>query len=104
MKKLIAWLSKGSKITKILKYIYKALIIANGVVGGGAQGAEEAGISQDVTEKISTTKKYIEVAIEYLGVILGWLGVSSTERDAIARDAEKETPVQLRDKCEEIVG
>lgn len=104
MKKLIAWLSKGSKITKILKYIYKALIIANNTVDGGESGAAEAGVSDKITEKISTVKKYIEVALEYLGVVMGWLGISDIEREAIAREATVELPVQIKDKCEEIVG
>ena len=104
MKKLIAWMSKGSKIVKILKYIYKALIIANNTVSGSESGAEEAGLSNNITEKISTTKKYLEVALEYLGVIMNWLGISEIEREAIAREATVELPVQIKDKCEEIVG
>lgn len=104
MKKLIAWLSKGSKITKILKYVYKALIIANNTAAGSESGAEQAGVSDKVTEKISSVKKYLEVAIEYLGVVMGWLGISEIEREAIARESTVELPVQIKDKCEEAVG
>lgn len=104
MKKLIAWMSKGSKIVKILKYIYKALIIASNTVSGSESGVEQAGISDKVTEKISSAKKYLEVAIEYLGVVMKWLGVSEIEREAIAREKDVELPVQLKDMCEEIIG
>jgi len=113
MKKLITWLSKGSKVVKVLKYIYRALIIANRTVEGGQHGAEEAEVPEKYIEKISTTQKYLEVAIEYLGIILGWFGVSETEKGALsgnleAKDGETaapvETPIQLKDLCEEVIG
>lgn len=91
MKKLIAWLSKGSKITQVLKHIYQALVIAKNLISGSESGIIEAGISSNkVTEKINFTQRYIELALKYLNIILGWLGISLEEREAIARSTNNE--------------
>ena len=106
MKKLITWLTKGTKIVKILKQIYKALTIASSAVGTGETVAEQTGVvNQEAAEKISGIKEYIDLALEYLGDIMGWLGVSSEERALIARSGEtRPTPTQIRDSIEETIN
>ncbi len=103
MKKIITWFTKGSKIKRILKYIYQALVISSKMMSGGVEGVVEAHVTsaEKVTEKITSAQKYVDLAIEYLGVILGWFGISVAEREAIARSVEDEiTVIALREKCE----
>lgn len=105
MKKLIAWLSKGTKIVKILKQIYKALTIASSAVTTGETVAEQTGVvNQETVDKISGIKEYIDLALEYLGKIMGWLGITAEERAAIAKSAEKPTATQIRDSIEEAIN
>ena len=101
MKKLLTWLSKGSKIIKIVQQIYKALVIASSAVGAGETAANETGlIPENTVEKISTVKQYIDIALEYLGKIMEWFGISAEEREAFKRsllaDGSKETPEQIK--------
>jgi len=100
MKKLIAWLSKGSKILKILKRVYRALIIADGVIGGTADGLNEAEVNNKISDKMNSTHSYLSVALKWIGTILDWFGVSAIEREAIAREALTETPEEIDAQCE----
>lgn len=102
MKKLITWLTKGSKVSRILKYIYKALIIAKSTVNGAADGTAEAEISDKIVEKISTAGRYIDVATKYLAIIMSWFGISAEERDVLASEAL--SPEEIERNCNEIIG
>ena len=102
MKKLIAWLSKGTKIVNVLKQIYKALAIASSAVTAGETVVEQTGVVS--VEKVSAIKEYIDLALEYLGKIMGWLGISAEERDLIAKSAEKPSATQIRDSIEEVIN
>ena len=85
MKKLLTWLSKGTKIVKILKQIYKALTIASSAVTTGETVAEQTGVvNQETVDKIS--------------------GIKAEERAAIAKSAEKPTATQIRDSIEEAIN
>lgn len=108
MKKILTWLSKGSKIIKILQQIYKALVIANSTIETSETIVQNTGIvSEDTAQKISETKSYIEIALEYIGKIMGWFGISTEERDAFARAIEtavvKAPPAEIRNDLENIV-
>lgn len=102
MKKLLAWLSKGTKIVNVLKQIYKALAIASSTVATGETVAEQTGVIS--AEKVSAIKEYIDLALEYLGKVMGWLGISAEERDLIAKSAEKPTAAQIRSSIEEVIN
>ena len=56
------------------------------------------------TMKYTNKQQKMAYAISQMPKNLAILGVSEIEREAIAREAEAETPVQLKDKCEEIIG
>ena len=118
MKKLITWLTKGSKVTRILKYIYQALVIANKTATGVIEGINEAEVSSadKINTKISDTQDYLTMAIEYLaawmklslpeylGIILGWFGITVSEKDVIDNTNEETTAKLLRDSCQREIG
>ncbi len=106
MKKLITWLTKGSKVTRILKYIYQALVIANKTATGVIEGINEAEVSSadKINTKISDTQNYLTMAIEYLGIILGWFGITVSEKDVIDNTNEETTAKLLRDSCQREIG
>ena len=110
MKKLIAWLSKGTKIVKIIQQIYKALVIASSTVSTGETVANQTGlVPENTAEKISAVKGYIDLALEYLGKIMEWLGISAEEREAFKRSlladapTARETPEQIKAEIAKIV-
>jgi len=101
MKKLIAWLTKGSKVVKILKKIYKALLIADSTISAGQAVMNENNIVSDkiTPEKISLAKKYVSLTIKYLGIVLSWFGVSAEERAAV-ENAEVQSPEDIEAEIE----
>ena len=108
MKKLLAWLSKGSKIVKVIQQIYKALVIASSTVSTGETVAAETGVVP--VEKISSIKQYLDIALEYLGKIMEWLGISAEDREAFKRSlladapTARETPEQIKEAIDKIVN
>lgn len=99
MKKIIAWFTKGTKISNILTYIYKGLIV---VQAGFDSAVEKLKVAYpdltffDVLEEIS---EYVKVALEALEKILSWLGCNV---QILAREAREEAEAKIfkvKDNC-----
>lgn len=82
MKKLIAWLTKGSKIVKILKYVYAALVAANSAVSGVEHGLDIGG--KELPHFLQKVGKYLSICVDVLEKILSWFGVDAYDCRAIA--------------------
>ena len=90
MKKLIAWLAKGSKITKLLEKIYGALVVSYSTLDGLENGLGY--VNKDIPEKMQKASGYLSLCIGALEKILGWFGIDKFERASIANqdmDIEK---------------
>lgn len=77
MKKLLTWLSKGSKVIKILTYLYSGLSVVKAAVSAGlAQFKED---KPDVDESkykfMLQALEYVGLAISALDTLLDWFGV-----------------------------
>lgn len=99
MKKLIAWLTKGSRIVKILKYVYGALVAANSSLSGIEHGLDVAG--KDTPSGISKTEKYLTICIDVIEKILSWFGIDSFECRDIANSQLE--PEEVSNKINEVL-
>ena len=85
MKKLVAWLMKGTRIVKILKYIYKTVVIVNNSLIGISTGLAQA--DKTVPTKLEDTCKYLNICANALARVLSWLGFSgASERAAFVNE------------------
>ena len=82
MKKIIAWMTRGSKIVKVIEKIYKALVFSYSTLDGIETGFVT--IDKEVPEKLEETNKYLSLCISALEKILEWFGISRFERASIA--------------------
>lgn len=84
MKKLFAWLAKGSRIVKILKYVYGALIAANSSLSGIEHGLDISG--KESPKGLQKVSKYIIICVNALEKILSWFGIDTFECRSIANE------------------
>lgn len=96
MKKIIAWLTKGTKIVRILTYIYKGLIIASAGFNAAVEKLKVQFEDASFIPTLDIISEYMGVAIDALEKILEWLGVD-TER--VASEARQEAEKKHKVKC-----
>ena len=84
MKKLIAWLAKGSRIVKILRYVYGALVAVNSSLSGIEHGLDISG--KESPSGFQKACKYVVVCVEALEKILSWFGIDTFECRSIANE------------------
>ena len=99
MKKLIAWLAKGSKIVKILKYIYAALVAANSAVSGIEHGLDVA--EKETPKDLQKTSKYLTTCMYALEKILSWFGLDTYLYRDIAQ--QNLTPEEISARIAEVI-
>lgn len=96
MTKLIAWLTKGTKIVRILTYIYRGLAVGSASLEAAILKLKE--IQPDLGEKwfdlLLSILEYMKIALEAVEKVLVWLGVDAkAEREAaLAEEAKGEAP------------
>lgn len=83
MSKFFTWLTKGTKILRILTYLYRGLVVATKSLEAAIIALKE--VKPDLSEKtvyiLSSILEYMKIALEAVEKILVWLGVD-TEREA----------------------
>lgn len=91
MKKLIAFLTKNSKIRKILIYVYRGLVVAKAAFVAGFDALKVERPEDKAYAKLENIPEYLETAAKAVKTILMWLGVSDNELlDFISRDSNTE--------------
>lgn len=99
MKKIIAWFTKGTKIVRILTYIYKGLIIASAGFDAAVEKFKKQFEDASFIPTLDTISEYMAVAIDALEKILEWFGVDT---EAVALEAKHEAEQKHKVKCGDI--
>jgi len=84
MKKLIAWLTKSSKIVRILTYVYRGLVVAQAAYRPAIEKLKELQPDLGVYDILDQIGDYIDVATKAVKTILDWLGADTDEIKAKA--------------------
>lgn len=88
MKKIIAFLTKGSKIRNILIYVYRGLVVADAAFQAGFAALKIERPEDKVYAKLEGIPEYLETAAKAVRTILEWMGVDTRSvEEAVARDA-----------------
>ena len=92
-KKIIAFFTKGSKIARILRYIYNGLFIATKALSSAIAALQE--VEPDKNVKVIETLKvvltYTDTAMQALQKIIEWIGgESKLEPVAIASEEARD--------------
>ena len=87
MKKLLSFLTKGSKIKRILTYLYRGLVVVKAAFESGFDALKKEKPEDKSYDKFTGVSKYLDVAIKAVGIILGWIGV---DVDSLYLDARTE--------------
>ena len=92
-KKIIAFFTKGSKIARILQYIYNGMFIATKALSSAISALQE--VEPDKNAKVMETLKvvlsYTDTAMQALQKIIEWIGgESKLSPDAIASEESRE--------------
>lgn len=112
MKKLFTFLTKFSKITKIVEYVYKGILVAKDVVT--LVRTEIAEIKPDFKylAQLDKVADYLDKAAEAVAMVLRWLGgdvsaVAAAARAEVAACNAEKTPgdklADITSKLDEIV-
>jgi len=84
MKKLLTWISKGSKVIKILTYLYTGLNVVKAAISAGVEQFKED--KPDVDESkykfMGQALEYIGLAISALDTLLDWFGIDAKSIEA----------------------
>ena len=102
MKRIIRWILKGSRITKLLLWVYRALTIAKNSVSGVLAGINDAGLGNKIPDKVSSTEQYLNTSVQVIGNILNWFGVSEQQRN-LALKYENMTPEIFKEEVEKLI-
>ena len=79
MKKIIAFLTKGSKIRNILIYVYRGLVVGKAAFVAGFEALKVERPEDKAYAKLENIPEYLDAAAKAVKTILGWIGVD--ERD-----------------------
>lgn len=74
MKKLILFFTKGTKIRRILTYLYRGLVVAKAAFDSGFEALKKEKPDDKIYEKLEGITEYFEIAIKAVGTVLKWLG------------------------------
>lgn len=87
MKKFFAWLTKSSKIVRILTYIYRGLVVAQAAYKPAIDKLKELQPDLGVFDILDQIGEYIDVAAKAVKTVLDWLGANTEEIKAKALEA-----------------
>ena len=102
MKRIVRWIFKGSRISKLLLWVYRALTIAKNSLSGVVAGVNSAGLGDKIPNKISNTEQYLSTSVEVLETVLDWFGVSQQQRN-LALKYENMTPDIYKEEVEKLI-
>ena len=102
MKKLFTFLTKFSRIAKIVEYVYKGILIAKDVVALVKTEILEVKPDFRYVKQLDMVADYLEKASEAVGLVLKWLGgdllaIAAAARSEVAATENKEPAAQLAD-------
>ena len=87
MKKIIAFLTKGSKIRNILIYVYRGLVVGKAAFVAGFEALKVERPEDKAYAKLENIPEYLDAAAKAVKTILGWIGVSDRDiQDLVDRD------------------
>lgn len=87
MKKIIAFLTKGSKIRNILIYVYRGLVVGKAAFVAGFEALKVERPEDKAYAKLENIPEYLDAAAKAVKTILGWIGVDEREiQDYVDRD------------------
>lgn len=92
-KKIIAFFSKGSKIARILQYVYNGLFIATKALSSAIAALQEVEPDKNVKviETLKTVLSYADTSMQALQKIIEWIGgESKLAPTAIASEEARE--------------
>ena len=103
MKKLITWLSKGTKIIKILTYLYTGLVVAKSAIASALETLTEVkpDLDQKVVEILQQVVEYVGVAADAIKKVLEWFGVDTKAIDVKASNKD-ELSAQLKEESQKL--
>lgn len=79
MKKLLTWLSKGSKIIKVFTYIYSGLVVAKSAISSALAALKEVkpDLDSKIVDILQQVVDYMDVAIDAIEKVLDWFGIDA---------------------------
>ena len=96
MKKLIAFLTKGSKIRNILIYVYRGLVVGKAAFVAGLEALKVERPDDKAYAKLENIPEYLDVAAKSIKTILTWIGVGEVDiQELVDRDFAANGPDAL---------
>lgn len=84
MKKIIAWLTKGSKVVRILTYVYRGVFVSRRMLSSmlvAFKDVQPESVEWKFTQTVTAVIEYLNVAEEALVKILNWLAPGTVEAE-----------------------